>query len=176
MRGAPFLTIFGGLPGVGKTTIAAELARQIGAVHVRIDSIEEALRNSGTITGPMDDSGYRVAYGVAEENLRAGRSVVADCVNPIQLTRNTWRDVARRCCAVSIEVEIVCPDKAEHRRQVENRDSDIPGFTLPTWQDVLDRKYEPWDREHIVINTASCSVKDAVAEIRCALSIAKPIV
>jgi predicted kinase len=41
------LIIFGGLPGTGKTTIARELARQLGAVHVRIDSIEEAILDSG---------------------------------------------------------------------------------------------------------------------------------
>ena len=80
MSNAPVLIILGGLPGVGKTTIAKELARQIGAVHVRIDSIEQGLRNSGRFTGAMDDSGYRVAYSVAEETLRCGRSVIADCV------------------------------------------------------------------------------------------------
>jgi len=37
------LTIFGGLPGTGKTTIARELARQTGAIHLRIDSIEQAI-------------------------------------------------------------------------------------------------------------------------------------
>lgn len=170
----PILGILGGLPGVGKTAIAEELARQIGAIHVRIDSFEQALRVSGTVTGPMDDHGYRVAYGVAEENLRAGHSVVADCVNPIQLTRGAWREVARRCGAVAIEVEITCSGSAEHRRRVENRDSDIPGFTLPTWQDVLARKYEPWDREHVVIDTDSCSLRDAVAEIRRVLDRARP--
>jgi predicted kinase len=35
----------------------------------------------------MDDRGYRVAYAVAEENLGLGRTVIADSVNPIQLTR-----------------------------------------------------------------------------------------
>ena len=41
------LIVFGGLPGTGKTTVARELARQLGAVHPRIDSIEQALRNAG---------------------------------------------------------------------------------------------------------------------------------
>ena len=36
------LIVFGGLPGTGKTTVARELARQLGAVHLRIDSIEQA--------------------------------------------------------------------------------------------------------------------------------------
>ena len=51
------LIIFGGLPGVGKTAIARELARQIGAVHLRIDSIEEAFRTSGVVSQPLNDAG-----------------------------------------------------------------------------------------------------------------------
>ena len=39
------LIIFGGLPATGKTMIARELARQIGAVYLRIDSIEQAMRD-----------------------------------------------------------------------------------------------------------------------------------
>jgi len=166
MSDAPCLIVFGGLPGVGKTTIAAELARQIGAVHVRIDSIEQALRASGSVTGPMDDSGYRVAYGVVEENLRSGRSVIADCVNPIQLTREAWREIARRCGAVTTEVEITCSDQTEHSSRVEDRHSDIPGFTLPTWEDVLAREYEPWNREHLVLDSSTSSVDESVAAIR----------
>ena len=44
MPGAALL-ILSGLPGAGKTTIVRELARRIGAVHVRIDSIEHAIMN-----------------------------------------------------------------------------------------------------------------------------------
>jgi predicted kinase len=41
------LVVLSGLPGVGKTTIARELAPAMAAVHVRIDSIEQALRSAG---------------------------------------------------------------------------------------------------------------------------------
>ena len=81
----PMLLIFGGLPAAGKTSIAVELARRVDAVHLRIDSIEQALRNAGlTILGP---EGYLVAYAIAEDNLRLGRTVIADSVNPIEATR-----------------------------------------------------------------------------------------
>jgi predicted kinase len=49
------LIIFGGLPGTGKTTIARALAHQIGAVHLRIDSIEQAIRDSEVLSRPLND-------------------------------------------------------------------------------------------------------------------------
>ena len=36
----------GGLPGVGKTTVARAVARRLQAAHVRIDSIETAIARS----------------------------------------------------------------------------------------------------------------------------------
>ncbi len=157
------LVIFGGLPAVGKTAIAAGLARGVGAVHLRIDSIEQALRDSGVeISGP---EGYVVAYAVAEDNLRLGRTVIADSVNPLEVTRAAWRDVARRAGTRCIEIEIVCSDHGEHRRRVESRKSDIAGHRLPTWQQVCDREYEPWDAD-IVIDTAGQKIEVSVAALR----------
>src|SRR5215469_2954300 len=134
------LVIFSGLPGTGKTAIAQDLARQIGAVYLRIDSIEQAIRASAMTNGAVDDLGYRIAYAVAEDNLRIGLSVVADSVNPIRLTRDAWLDVARRAGVRAIEIEVKCTDLNEHRRRVETRSNDIPGFSMPTWVDVVARE------------------------------------
>ena len=90
------LIVFGGLPGVGKTTIARELARHLGAVYLRIDTIEQAILDSGMLTGALNDVGYRVGYAVAENNLLLGRTVIADSVNPHRLTRDAWVAVASR--------------------------------------------------------------------------------
>ena len=90
------LIVLGGLPGVGKTSIARAFSKASLAVHVRIDSIEQAIRESGVTVVTLDDAGYRVAYAVAEDNLRLGHVVVADSVNPLPITREGWLDVARR--------------------------------------------------------------------------------
>ena len=160
------LIILGGLPGVGKTTIARELARQIGAVYVRIDSIEQAIRDSGALGQPVHDAGYRIGYAIAEENLRLGRTVIADSVNPIALTRDAWAAVATRADASSIDIEVTCSDSTEHRRRLETRKDDIPGLRPLSWQEVVARDYQPWDREHIVIDTAGRSVEQIVTMLR----------
>lgn len=59
------LIVFAGLPGTGKSSIARGLARKIGAVWLRVDSIEQAIRESGVVGGSLDDAGYRVAYAMA---------------------------------------------------------------------------------------------------------------
>ena len=109
------LIVFGGLPGTGKTTIARELARELGAVYLRIDSIEQAIRDSVTVNRSLDDAGYRVGYGVAGDNLGLGRTVIADSVNPLAVTRNAWVEVANRARASVMEIEVICSDVDEHR-------------------------------------------------------------
>ncbi len=156
------LIVLSGLPGTGKTTIARELASELAAVYLRIDSIEQAIRSGER---PVEGEGYRVACAVAEDNLRLGRTVIADCVNPWPLTRGEWRAVAERTGAQTIDVEIVCSDALEHRRRVETRVADITGHRLPTWQEVVERDYRPWDSERIVIDTAALSVEESVRTI-----------
>jgi predicted kinase len=80
------LIIFGGLPGVGKTTLAKAVAREWEAVYLRVDTIEQALRFSEALQGEVGPAGYLVAYRLAEENLRIGRTVVADSVKPLNIT------------------------------------------------------------------------------------------
>jgi predicted kinase len=164
------LIIFAGLPATGKSTIARALARESAAVYLRIDSIEQAMRDSHTANQVLDDTGYRVAYAVAEENLCLGRIVVADSVNPIELTRLTWRGVATNACVRSLEVEVVCSDGEEHRRRVESRRFDIPGLKLPSREEVVSREYQNWDRPHLVVDTAQMSADDCLGVIQAAMA------
>ena len=157
------LLIFGGLPGVGKTAIATGLAQEIEAFHLRIDSIEQALRRCNVaVTGP---EGYVVAYAVAEDNLRLGRIVIADSVNPIEATRAEWRGVARRADRPYIEIEVVCSDQAEHRRRVESRLTGDVGLALPTWQQVCDRRYDPWEAA-VAVDTSGQDAGASVSAVR----------
>jgi predicted kinase len=165
----PTLIAFAGLPGTGKTTVARELAKQIGAVYLRIDTIEQALRNSRPFKGEIEDAGYRAAIALAEENLAQGLNVVTDAVNPLTITRDAFAMAATNTGATLLEVELICSDQAEHRRRIETRSADIDGHKLPTWRDVESREYEPWTRDHLLIDTAHHTAEAAIAVIRAAL-------
>jgi predicted kinase len=159
----PLLIVLGGLPGSGKTTLSRALSQRLKGVYLRMDTIEQALRNANgmKVTG----EGYAIAYALAEDNLRAGNDVITDAVNPLTVIRNAWRDVALRSAAKIIEIEVICSDKSEHRRRVETRKADIAGHEMPAWQDVISREYHTWDTKNITIDTAGKTAVDALESL-----------
>lgn len=169
-RATPILIVFGGLPGTGKSTLARKLAGQLGAVYLRIDTIEQAIRESLPSGAVIYDEGYRVAYALAADNLRLDRTVVSDSVNPVAESRDAWIDVGRRANVSVFEIEVICSDERIHRERVESRSSDIAGLQLPTWDAVLSRDYEPWNRKRTVIDTAGRSIEECLRQIRSSLS------
>lgn len=165
------LIAFGGLPGTGKTTIAQALARKLAAVYLRIDTLEQALIASGDAGADIGPAGYLAAYAVAADNFRLGLTVVADSVNSLHITRSAWRNVALETDVPILEVEVICSDAATHRQRVEGRNADIPGHMLPTWENVLERQYDPWESEHLIVDTANVSIEQAVETIVHRLSV-----
>jgi len=163
----PILVVFGGLPGVGKTTIAQIVARTLGAAYLRIDVIEVAMTRALDL--PKDEdigpAGYLVAYDLARSNLKLGHAVVADSVNAIEVTRAAWRNVAHAAGAGCLEVAVVCSDPDEHRRRVEARLGDPEALEPPTWQTVTDRLYEPWPEAGLTLDTATLTLQAAAARV-----------
>ena len=157
------LIVFGGLPGSGKTTLSAAVARRLGAVYLRVDAVESAMWDCGIDRDqPTGLAAYGVAEAIAAANLHLGTTVVADAVNAVEPARAGWREVASAQGVPLRVVEVVCSDPVEHRRRVEAR---VPGAGqrfVPTWDQVQAREYEPWREPHLTVDTVRPS--DALVE------------
>ena len=162
------LIIFSGLPGSGKSTLATRLASKLAATYLRIDTIEQGLRDLCGIS-EIEGKGYQLAHRLAQENLQLGNSVIADSVNPLGLTRSEWNRVAEEVGAPFINIEVICSDKREHQNRIETRSSPVPGLRMPTWEEVLSREYEPWNQKIFRIDTNGKSVERTFSDLIVAL-------
>lgn len=157
------LLIFGGLPATGKSTVSLGVAQALDAVHLRVDAIEQTLRDIGYEVST--DEGYKIAYRIAADNLELGRTVVSESVNPIAITRDDWRNVGEKAKVPVREIEVICSDESEHRHRVENRVVNIEGLRLPTWEEVRTRRYDPWPGEPLRIDTAGEPPKLSIEKV-----------
>jgi predicted kinase len=159
----PILFIFSGLPASGKSTLSKLIAKKYGSAYVRIDTIEQGLRDLGNFN--VQGEGYVLSYRVAADNLKIGDNVVADSCNPILLTRKEWEEVATINGSIFINIEVICSDENEHKKRIETRTNEIEGLKLPTWEEIRNREFHPWVGDRITIDTASKSIETSLMEL-----------
>lgn len=159
----PVLYIFSGLPASGKSTLAKLLAVRTGAMYVRIDTVEQGLRDLCRFN--VEGEGYRLSYRIIKDNLELGISCISDSCNPIELTRHEWQQVAESTGAKFVNIEVSCSDRNEHEYRVNTRRSEVPNLKLPDWQSVQNRHYETWKTDVVKIDTADQQIEISFAEL-----------
>ena len=162
------LVVLSGLPGTGKSAVAAGLATRWGAVHVSIDPIEDALLGSGLPPGWQTGlAAYEAARAVAEQNLALRLTVVVDAVNDSEPARGTWRAAAAATCSDLVFVVLALEDVVEHRRRLETRVRGLENVPEPSWDDVTARAatYAPWVEGECLRVDAGRPVEELVEEL-----------
>lgn len=167
------LVVVGGLPATGKSTVASALAARLTTPYLRVDRIEQAVVAWSSLEHPVGAVGYAVAHQIAAEQLALGLDVIVECVNPTGVTRDGWVATARAADSAAVEVELTCSDAAVHRRRVETRMSDVDGLVKPTWSQVVEREYQPWERPHLTLDTATEPVDRLVQHIATEIALVK---
>ena len=135
------LIVMAGLPGSGKSTIAAAAARRLGCAVVSVDPVEAAMWVAGIDpTQPTGLAAYVVAETIAQEQLRLGHDVIVDAVNAVEPARRQWRGMAGRPGFGMLCLEVVTTDGRDRRRWLEQRGRGIEGFPEPTWESIEARR------------------------------------
>ncbi|MBG0568138.1 AAA family ATPase [Actinoplanes aureus] len=149
------LAVFAGLPGVGKSTLAAAVAAELPAAVLAVDTVDFTLQRYGVHETRPGYAAYGVVAALAEEQLKIGHHVIIDAVNPVKAARDLWIDLAERLAVPLRVVEVICGDDAEHRRRVEARYATRDHEGIPDWVRVLERQaeYEPYLGPRLVVDT-----------------------
>lgn len=163
-KSPPTLFILSGLPASGKSTLSKYIAKRYNAIYLRIDTIEQGLRDICNVSGE-EGEGYRLAYKIANDNLTLGIHVVADSCNTTPLSRKAWEAVAQSIGCSFINIEVLCSDKKEHKKRSETRKAEIKNLIAPDWNAIENREYYPWSSERISIDTAGKSIEETEDEL-----------
>lgn len=117
----PTLFITCGLMGSGKSSIARLLARELGLAWLRSDRTRKELAgvpvtpgttadfDAGLYTAEMTEATYGELVRLAEEQLRAGRSVVVDATFCRLKDRDSFRQLGARIGTRCITIAVECP-------------------------------------------------------------------
>jgi predicted kinase len=130
------LILLAGLPGVGKTTVAKEFARQAEAVHFDIDEIKRVVVPEDEVAEEIDPPEYRFKYYA--ETIRNLPTLFAD--NPAQTVvidetfhledfRDLWEESARELDIKVHWIEVVCDEDIvkERLRIGKDRENHVLG-------------------------------------------------
>jgi len=156
LRNKPQLVVMMGLPGVGKTYVARQLAERIGAFHFLSDSIRKQLL--GIPVGQRRSEGYGrgiyrgdIGKRTYDEMLRrsrvylsAGFSVIADATFLSEDSRQRAGEMAAKAGAPVLFVFADCPERTVRarlrRRTAEYSFSDA---TFPVYRAMKKRYFGP---------------------------------
>jgi predicted kinase len=95
----PCLVLIMGVAGSGKTTLSREILRRVWAVYLDNNHVADAFfpgTRNGRRYEKLRPHLYRALYTIAEENLRAGNSVLLDVPHMKEIQDPQWRRFIKR--------------------------------------------------------------------------------
>jgi predicted kinase len=152
------IIIICGLPGVGKTTLAKELAPLVNAVLLSTDKIRKELFSRPTYGRGERKLIYDVMILIAKYLHKAG----INCILDATFTRESSRlEIKKKLGLASKDfhiIECICPEDIVILR-LRQRKHDYSDADFSVYE-KMKRIYEPVNEEHITIDTSTLSNKD----------------
>lgn len=136
----PFVLQMAGIPGSGKSAIAAGVGQRTKAVVLDKDVMMAAAVRAGVAVEDTGGLAYEMGFAMARSLLKAGQSVVLDSPAAFEVIREKGRSVAEEAGAHYYIVECVVPEVALAEARLENR---TPTHALhPKGLDGIDTGFE----------------------------------
>jgi predicted kinase len=165
------LILITGLPGIGKTTLARELARQTKGIHFDLDDTKRVVVPEYMVTESIDPHEFRYKY-YAEAIRRlpdlfgqsSAQIVIMDETFHLQGFRRMWREAARQLNIRLHWVEAVCDEEIVKERLSNGRDRGNHILVDKGYQMYLlfRKAFEPIKGPHEVVDTN----KDIVPQVQ----------
>lgn len=141
-----------GLPGVGKTTIAKNLAPLIDAVILSTDKIRKELIPNPTYTKEERKLIYDVMVLIAAYLQNSGINIILDATFNKEDSRNKVKQKIRVPQDEFFIIECVCPEDIIFSR-IKNRKEDYSDADISVYQ-KMKKIYEPVKVDHITVDTS----------------------
>jgi adenylylsulfate kinase len=158
-----------GLSGAGKSTIAAELARQLREREIGVEVLDGDVVRTNLSKGlgfskeDRDTNIRRIAF-VAQLLTRHGVAVISAAISPYRAVR----DEAREMIGNFVEVYVQCPLEELVRRDVKGLYAKALRGEIGNFTGVSD-PYEAPEHAEVVVQTDHESVASSVTRILAAL-------
>lgn len=158
----PFLIVFAGAPGVGKSTLARATARELGAAYLDKDTIKDAALALGreikveNINQYASALSYTLLIPIARDNLTLGTHVIIDSPAGYRAFQDAVEELVRAVKVRFKLIECITTDDALLRERIERRTAEMPEHRVRDW-DQYQQARERMERlsgPRLVVDTA----------------------
>ena len=147
-----------GLPGVGKTTIARQLAPLINGVVLSTDKIRKELFCKPSYRRRERKLIYDILFLLAKYLCNSNVSCILDATFSKERSRQEIRNKLNPCSKEISIIECICPEDIViarlNRRKYDFSDADFSVYKN------MKRIYEPVEEEHVIVDTSKSSIID----------------
>ena len=145
------LVVVCGLPGVGKSTVAKQVADRIDAAVVRSDTVRKRLFSDPTYSAEETASVYGALLSRARDRLARGESVVLDATFADSRFRTAAVELGAEAAAESTLVCVEC-EQAVAERRIRERDG-ISDADVDVYRQFADA-FDPIETEAVVVDNS----------------------